>query len=97
VNQFEFGQIHGSSPDLWGIRVERTNCEAKTFLRRRPDDGIVQQSAPGGCATEDWIVCYESEDWDASSARNTDTSPPADVWVNVRIDPTLNSTACQNL
>lgn len=78
----------------WGIRIERTNCEAKLFLQDRSSGVAHQQTVVGGCSVDDIKFCYDGHDWSASEARNTDTSPPDDVWVNVRVDQSITSTLC---
>ena len=84
---YEYGELNPNNT-VWGIRLSRSNCEAKILLRRRSDLSVVVWNIPGGCGTLDYSLFYDGSYYDASDARNTDTGP-GDVWVNVRVDSSL--------
>ncbi|HEY7017997.1 MAG TPA: hypothetical protein VH297_05965 [Gaiellaceae bacterium] len=90
---YDAGETNPNTGGLWGIRISRTNCEAKMIWRSRSDGSLLVVNIPGGCSTLDTIQCYNSSFFDASVARNTDTGP-GDVYVNVRVDHTLNEQYC---
>jgi len=83
---YEYGETNPSSE--WGIRLSRSNCEAKMIFRFRSDGSLYVFNIPGGCSTLDYSFYYPGSTLDKSMARNTDTGP-GDVWANVRIDATL--------
>jgi len=77
---------------VWGFRGQRNNCEAKPKTRFRGTESVFNSWSPG-CHITDYFLCYNGHTYDIAFYRNTNTGP-GDVFVNVRVDLTLNNEIC---
>lgn len=84
--RYEYGETNPNVAANWGIRLNRSNCNAKILVKRRSDDEILQVNIPGGCDNSDYTYYYWAQTYYASAGRNKGSS---DVWANIRVADTF--------